>query len=152
MYLQKNSNYRWTFAPNSGLYRKFRHGKSMVQSTKVIDGRTCRFHAPTTVERIEADWMHSLLHIGRCNALTTYYDLFLICCTTWSHTVVKQLSHLVARFAVAERLVANARTQKSSGMIMRPVYRQYRNSHKSCSDDDDHDDDCDACYCSCLPF
>jgi len=33
----KNSNYRWTFAPNSGLYRKFRHGKSMVQSTKVID-------------------------------------------------------------------------------------------------------------------
>jgi len=33
----------WNFAPHSGL-RKFSHGKSILLSTKLVDGRACISH------------------------------------------------------------------------------------------------------------
>jgi len=62
-YLSKNKGTAlWNFAPNSPL-RKFHRGRSMVWSTKLVDGRACGSH----VRRSSASWLDArgLLHVGR---------------------------------------------------------------------------------------
>jgi len=52
----------WNLAQNSGR-RKFRHGKSTVWSTKLVDGRACGSH----LRRSSTSWLNalSLLHVSR---------------------------------------------------------------------------------------
>jgi len=52
----------WNFAQNSGR-RKFRDGKSMMWSTKLVDGRACGLH----LRRSSTSWLNalSLLHVSR---------------------------------------------------------------------------------------
>jgi len=61
-YLQNKGTFLWSFAPSSGL-RKFRHGKSMVSSTKLVDGRACGLHLrPSSMSCLDAQ---SLLLVGQ---------------------------------------------------------------------------------------
>ena len=61
-HLKNKGTSLWNFTPNAGL-RKFRHGESMVWSTKLVDGRACGL----CLRRSSASWLdaHSLLHVGR---------------------------------------------------------------------------------------
>ena len=84
-YLQNMRTLLWNFAPNSWI-RKLCHGKSMVWSTKLVNGRACGLH----LRRSSGSWWldaQSLLNVGDCNLLTPLfrfvlnllYNLFLHC-------------------------------------------------------------------------
>jgi len=58
-YLYKNKDTSlWSFVRNSGL-RKFRHGKSIALSTKLVDGRACWPRLQRSIRR------GCLLHVGQ---------------------------------------------------------------------------------------
>jgi len=64
---QSNGTCVRNFAPNSGI-RKFRHGKSMVWSTKLVYGRACEFSL--TYGRSHGGWMHEVYYtLVDCNPL-----------------------------------------------------------------------------------
>jgi len=57
----------WNFVPKSGL-RKFRHGKSIILSTKFVDGRDCWQHDG---RRVVVGFSHIVYYMSvDCNALT----------------------------------------------------------------------------------
>ena len=61
-HLKNKGTSLWNFTPNAGL-RKFRHGESMVWSTRLVDGRACGLCLRRSSEScLDA---HSLLHVGR---------------------------------------------------------------------------------------
>jgi len=61
-YLQKQRYCRLKLFAKIGL-RKFRHGKAIVFSTKLVDGQAC----PITPTTVDASWLaaYSLLNVGR---------------------------------------------------------------------------------------
>jgi len=63
--LQNKGTSLWNFAANSGL-RKFRHGKLIVLSTKLVDGRACGSRRSTP-----RCWTHIVYYTSfGCNPLT----------------------------------------------------------------------------------
>ena len=66
-YLQNKGTSLWNFAANSGL-RKFRHGKLIVLSTKLVDGRACGSRRRRSTPRC---WTHIVYYTSfGCNPLT----------------------------------------------------------------------------------
>jgi len=91
--------------------RKFRHGKSMMWSTKVVDGRACGLH----LRRSSSSWPDTQIYYAlvECNPLTPLlrhaldllYNLFIHRCAAVGKILTGTLSRCPS--AVAELLVRN---------------------------------------------
>jgi len=98
------------FVPNSAL-RKFRHGKSIVMSTKLVDGRACEPHERRSTRHCGTHIVYytsvdcNPLALLLRSALDLLYNLFLHFCSSWQdfdwHSASRGPS------AAAELLVSN---------------------------------------------
>ena len=114
-HLKNKGTSLWNFTPNAGL-RKFRHGESMVWSTKLVDGRAFGLCLRRSSGRV---WMHIVYYTSvDCNALTPL-PLFWICCATRSYTVVQQL----AKFCLTHRVARSISGSRASCVILEKKMR-----------------------------
>jgi len=82
---RNNGIFLWNFLPNSGL-RKFRRGKSIALSTKLIDGRACELYYIYNGRRVVAERTWCNTRRSTAMIYLHYFHVLWICCTTCSHS------------------------------------------------------------------
>jgi len=97
----------WNFVPNSGL-RKFRHGKSIALSTKLVDGRARWRHLYETVDESCMAVYYKSINCSPLTSLLSFavylpYNLFLQLRSSWQD--FNRLCASRGPYAVAELLV-----------------------------------------------
>jgi len=127
-YLRNKGNFFWKFVPNYGL-GKFCHGKSIVFSTKLVDGRACWRHLGLR-RLIRSDRTHIVYYTSvHRNTLTQLlrfavdllYNLFLQLCSSWQD-ISTNFARRAVRCSIDSFLISLANFKKIEFTAHRKSY------------------------------